>query len=367
MTAVWVILWLVFAGVVLAIYAAVVGRLLTVRRLADAIHFARTSDGWRLALHHYRPQEQRYAEPILLCHGLGANRCNFDLLDDRSLARSLVELGFDVWSLELRGHGLSDSPRPFGRFDFDDHLDRDVPAALAAIRRLTGQPRVFWVGHSLGGMLGYALAGEAGDDALAGLIAVGAPVWLDRSPAVRRLCLTARLLGPGRTVRLRLVSRLLAPLAGRGPAFMAQPFMLPGAIEPRVLRRSLVNLVENPSRAVVEQMLGWMRQRTFTSRDGTRDYLERLAQVRIPVLLLAAERDQLAAPESVTPAYERLRSRDKQLRVFGTDAGDDFDFGHGDLLLGQLAPKVVYVEIMDWLEQRAQPLQRTEPRLEERA
>ncbi len=367
MTAVWVILWLVLAGVAVAIYAAVVGRVLAVRRLADAIHFARTSDGWRLALHRYRPEEQRFADPVLLCHGLGANRCNFDLLDDRSLARSLAELGFDVWSLELRGHGLSDSPRPFGRFDFDDHLDRDVPAALATIRRVTGQPRVFWVGHSLGGLLGYALAGEAGGDALAGLIAVSAPVWLDRSPGGRRLRLMARLLGPGRTVRLRFVSRLLAPLAGRGPACLGQPFMLPGAIEPRVLRRSLVNLTENASRAVFDQMLGWLRQRNFASRDGARDYLERLAQVRIPVLLLAAERDQLAAPESVTPAYERLRSRDKQLRVFGTDAGDDFDFGHGDMLLGRLAPKVVYVEIMDWLEQRARPLERAEPPSEERA
>lgn len=367
MTAVWIILWLVFAGVVVAIYAAAVGRVLALRRLADAIYFARTSDGCRLALHRYRPAEQRFAEPVVLCHGLGANRCNFDLLDDRSLARSLAELGFDVWSLELRGHGLSDSPRPFGRFDFDDHLDRDAPAALATIRRVTGQQRVFWVGHSLGGMLGYALAGETGDEALAGLVAVGAPVWLDRSPGGRRLRLLTRLLGPGRTVRLRWVSRLLAPLAGRGPAFMAQPFMLPGAIEPRVVRRSLVNLAENASRAVVDQMLGWLRQRTFTSSDGARDYLERLARVRIPVLLLAAERDQLAAPQSVAPAYERLRSRDKQLRVFGTDAGDDFDFGHGDLLLGQLAPKVVYVEIMDWLEQRARPLERAETRSEERA
>jgi alpha-beta hydrolase superfamily lysophospholipase len=359
LTLVWIILWVVFFAAAIRAWTWIATRWLSLERHADQVHFATTPDGWTLALHRYLAAERRYCEPVVLCHGLGANRFNFDLADDRSLARTLAQAGFDVWSLELRGHGASSRPGWFSphsfHYDFDDLLDRDLPAALALVRRVSGQSRLFWVGHSLGGMLGYALAGEPATDALAGLVTIASPVWLDRSPGVGRLAWMAKLLGPMRSVLFRPLARFAAPLLGSPPGFLARPFLHPGSMEPRLVRRAMVNLVESDSVALVRQMASWIEQRGFRSRDGERDYLARLDQVELPALLIAAERDGLASPEAVAPAYERLRSRDKQLRVFGSDAGDDFDFGHGDLLLGRLAPKVIHVEVLDWLEQHASP------------
>ncbi len=360
MTVLRIVFWILAVGGLIRLCVAVTTRVLKVHRRADQVHFATTGDGWSLALHRYLPAEPRFSEPVVLCHGLGANRFNFDLVEERSLARSLAGRGFDVWSLELRGTGMSSRPglfSPFSwAFDFDDHLDLDIPAALELVLRVSGSQKIFWVGHSMGGMLGYAHAGCPEREDLAGLVAVSSPVWLDQSVGLRRLSPIVRLATLFGAVLFRPLARFFAPVLGWAPAFLIRPFIFPGGMEPKVIRRALVNLVESVSSTMVRQFIGWMRDRKFCSADGERDYLKRLDGVDIPVLLIAAEQDLLASPKSIEPAYERIRTKDKQMRVFGSDAGDDFDFGHGDVLLGRLAPDVVHVEIADWLEQRASSL-----------
>jgi predicted alpha/beta hydrolase len=100
---------------------------------ADEIHFAATPDGWRLALHRYRPRGAgAHGVPVLLCGGYGCNRHFVDSDEPYSLARFLARAGFDVWPVELRGRGLS---RPTGArarpgiWTFDDLARIDVPAA----------------------------------------------------------------------------------------------------------------------------------------------------------------------------------------------------------------------------------------------
>ena len=80
------------------------------------------------------------------------------------------------------------------------------------------------------------------------------------------------------------------------------------------------------------------------------DYLASLKGIEEPVLIMASDGDRVAPPDAVIPAYQHLGSEEKQLRVLGTDRGDDYDFGHGDMLLGMHAREVVYPEIAEWLE-----------------
>src|SRR5689334_6562124 len=96
------------AALALLVYAGfLAARYFHVARYPDEIHFARTKDEWRVAVSRYRPAKPIGADPLLLVHGLGANRYNFDLSDRTSLARYLADAGYDVWVLELRGRGLS--------------------------------------------------------------------------------------------------------------------------------------------------------------------------------------------------------------------------------------------------------------------
>ncbi len=326
-------------------------------RRADEIHRVETSDGWMLSLHRYRPARRRYREPILLCHGMGANRVNFDLAEDRSLARTLASRGFEVFSLELRGAGLSTRPARFGKhradYDFDTHLQKDVPAALAHVRAACGGEPVFWVGHSMGGLLGYAHLGLRGDHGLKGLIAISAPVSLQRSFAARFFLPLVRLMALSPVVRFRAWARFFSPFFGWGLATLSTVAVSRRGIEGALLRRAMVNLVDDTSGRLLRQFIGWIRSGRFTSRDGAQDYFANLAKIEEPVLVLGADADRLAPPASVEPAYERLGSRDKQLHIFGIDRGDDFDFGHGDILIGSVARQVVYPEILVWLKAHA--------------
>ena len=116
------------------------------------IHFVLTRDGWKVALHHYEPDKNRQAVPVLLCHGLGANRFNFDLGAEVSLARYLQKQGFDVWSVDLRGRGLSrqgtkGGVNGRGSHVFDDYVRQDAVAAIRHVQKGAGTARgeVVWL------------------------------------------------------------------------------------------------------------------------------------------------------------------------------------------------------------------------------
>ena len=89
-------------------------------------------------------------------------------------------------------------------------------------------------------------------------------------------------------------------------------------------------------------------------RQGGLDaYIDDLPKIRVPMLVLGDNVDQLARKESVEFAFHRISSEDKQLRIFGKSQGDLSDYGHIDILLGITAPEEVYPVISEWFEQRS--------------
>jgi pimeloyl-ACP methyl ester carboxylesterase len=353
----WVILWIAVALALIKLHTAFWTNYFDLRRKGDQVHYATTEDGWQIALHRYLPSELKFKEPVFLCHGMGANRNNFDLMDDRSLARDLRDRGFDVWSVELRGTGFSTRPKWYQphrwTYRFEDYLQKDLPAALSLVRRTTGAERVLWVGHSMGGLLGYAWLGKRGEHGLAGLVAVSSPLLLGQTRTVRILRPFVWLMTLTRVVAFRPSARFFSPFMGWPPGWISRISISKGGMRGPVLRRCMVNLVENTTAAILRQFLRWSKAGAFESQAGENDYLENLKKIEEPVLIMAAEADNLASPPAVTPAYQRIGSEDKQLRIFGGDRGDDCEFGHGDILIGDHAREVVFPEIIEWLESRA--------------
>jgi pimeloyl-ACP methyl ester carboxylesterase len=331
-------------------------RKLKIHRYAHQVHFVRTQEKHPLAIHRYVPPVRRYKEPIVLCHGLAANRIIFDFAPDRSLARSLAEAGFDVWSLDLRAHGMSHRPGFFSRewrYNFDDYVKSDVPSIVDYVCDQCACEKVFWIGHSLGGMLGCAYAKLSGGTKLAGLIGVAAPVHLDHAKVHRIL----RGLTWLPVVPFSFVGGLLAPLAGKIPGWIWRRLFFSKNIDKENRKRLIANLVEDTSSKLVKQVMDWAQQGTCCFMDGEIDYFENLNKTHLPILFLAAEKDQLAPVLRIQSAYTKTGSKDKQLRVFGIDSGDDHDYGHLDLLLGDHAQDEVYPEILEWLEHRASPVE----------
>ena len=132
--------------------------------------FAYTRDGWRLGVRHYRPAHPDPGKlPVILCHGMGLN-ATFWTITDNHLPAQLTERGYEVYVYDIRASGENGRPgrqdrinrflreTPFrergeSSWTVDDLVRYDMPAILDYVERETGQSRVNWVGHSLGGMM----------------------------------------------------------------------------------------------------------------------------------------------------------------------------------------------------------------------
>jgi pimeloyl-ACP methyl ester carboxylesterase len=341
------VVWIIVALALVVTAAFVAGRWFFVERYPDEIHFAATDDGWRVALVRYRPEAPNGAEPVLCCHAIASNSTGLDLTDELSLPRALARAGFDAWLLELRGRGLSTKPRLFGEHDwdwsFDEYVERDAPAAIAALLRATGAERLHWVGHSLGAAVGYAVLADA---RLAGKIRSAIAIAGPASYKLQRRYLFHWPLRNLRWLRHAFLARLIAPVSGYWrPKLLHNPENLSGP----VIRRFMVNATANFARNEMLQYSDWLEHDAFRSIDQRRDYRAGLAGVTAPVLFVAGNKDLLAPPPSVKDAHDAVQSADKRFVIASRGSGFQANYGHLDLVLGREAPREIFPLVVDWL------------------
>jgi pimeloyl-ACP methyl ester carboxylesterase len=319
----------------------------------DELHWAKTEDGWELPMGRYLPRGERAArEPVLLCHGMGANRFNLDLNERYSLARYLAARGFDTFVVELRGCGITRRPPNASQYrhNFDDEVRFDIPALIARAREVSGSPRVLWAGHSKGGMVMYGYCGSAPRTEVAGAVAIGSPLKI--APAIHPLILgtASRLesLPLLDAVYIAPATRTLAPI-GRTGILRLRYMAASENMEPEVTGFAMANLIGNVSRRTLRQFSKWRRTGTFASWDGTIDYKAGLAASPVPFLLIAGAGDILVPPLSVEAARDAMTAARVDYVVASKAGGFSADYGHGDLVLGRKAPDEIFPVVEAWL------------------
>jgi pimeloyl-ACP methyl ester carboxylesterase len=352
--AVYIVTGVIAALAVLIYVGFLAARYFFVPRYPDEIHFAATADGWRLAVTRYRPQDgpgRAAGEPVLLVHGLAANRHNLDLTDERSLARYLQGRGHDVWLIELRGRGLSTRPRLFSgvHYDwcFDEYAERDLPAAAATVLRATGAARLHLIGFSTGALASYAwLADPHRQIEIGSLVSIGGPTSFKRLSKA----LSGRLIRSVRFLRHRWLMRVMAPLAGYFHPSPLQIIHNPENTDGPTQRRAMVNMIANFSRNELLQYSDWILNDVFRSIDHRRDYRGELARICVPALFLAGARDVFAPPDAVKAAFDAVASADKQFQICSRAQGMRVNYGHFDLVIGREAPGEIFPMIARWLD-----------------
>ncbi len=321
----------------------------------EEIHLVGTRDGWRIALYRYPPPVRKHEIPVLLCHGLGANRHNFDLGPETSLAVFLREAGFDVWSIDLRGRdgggrGVWAGMPSRTDHSFDDYVREDAPAAIRHVLGRTGASHVHWIGHSMGGLILYALLETEEAGAIASGVAIGSPGAAGHmGGSVRLGNIAVRMLRRFPGFQFSCLAAALSPLLVRIGIPGEKGFMNRNNVEPLVLERALCHLVANMSAGELSQFLDWMKTGDLRSRDGTYSYAENFGSIRRPLLLMAGSRDYLVPPESVAAVYDRISSSKKDFVVLGRQQGQQEEYGHGDLLIGKNVRSEVFPRIAEWL------------------
>jgi alpha-beta hydrolase superfamily lysophospholipase len=286
--------------------------------------------------------------PVLLVHGFGQNRYAWHL-PSRSFSNYLANAGFDVFNVDLRGHGRSRKLGKVRSHGAHSYVEEDLPQAVAEVRALSGNRPVFLIGHSLGGLVSYAAAPSLVGH-VAGIVSLGSPYHFTRGSmflgAVRALNGGLRTLG----VPLGNVPLTLKPvgmalrgmnhvLGSRGVYPLPLRAWHEGALEKHVLEEHMDLAFDSASLEDLRNLFDWAWERRF---GGARGYAERFERARdLPLFVIAGTNDDLAPPDAVRPAYERSRSLDKTYR--------EYVAGHIDLVVGRDAPRTLWPDVRDWL------------------
>lgn len=321
--------------------------LLTLPFRPDELYRVPTDDGAAIALGRYHPRgERRYAEPVILCHGLGANRFHMDFDERYSLARYLARKGFETWVMELRGRGLAG---PASTFTFDDQAEHDVRSAIRTVVG-TGAKEVLWVGHSKGGLMLYAHLARNPQAPVRAAVTMGSPFTFAVQPGLRIFMKRIEPLLRLASIPTRRITNIA--LFGAPPGPLTRYMMLADNMDPDVVRKALANVPADLSGGVVRQFARWIETHAFTSYDGSFDYRVPLAEVRRPFMLLGGSRDLLAPPLAVARAKEHLGGPVK-LVIAGRAHGFAEDYGHADLVLGRRAPDEIFPLVETFLSAHA--------------
>lgn len=305
----------------------------------DEVVAVETVDGWRNDLRHYAGP----GPPVLLVHGLGANHYNFDWREEVSLADALVDAGWDVWIPELRGDPGSVPPDALAAraYTFDDHARLDVPAAIRAVLDRTGRDRLYWVGHSMGGMLLYATLAQEPDKVAAGVAICSPSTFEAHVPGswwVRGLGFA---LGGSRRIPASDIGRAAAVLGVARP--LTARLANPDNLDPRVARSMARDALVDLTTPMARLGLAWIASGTFASADGQ----PWLVPADVPVLVLAAPADKVVGVENVRATCDVLP--DCTFRLLGATEGFSSDYGHIDPVVGVNAREEVYPVVLEFL------------------
>jgi len=313
--------------------------------------------------------------PIVLVHGVACNGNIFRTpidgigspydLQTHSMANYLAENGFDVYVAHL-----STSKRVVRRFsskheasrhykeeqyqfppliDFDKLLFNELPALIKKVLAIHKYSEdLFYLGHSMGGMLAYAYLGTCGSDKIKAAVTIGSPIRFDQITikALDAIDKLAQLAGLGD--KKNPVARAADNLVPLG-IFLSHTHHIP-------VVRKLANYgyaVQNVEKETAEtyfrksaepfppqlreQFLKWSITKGFTSFGGNINYADSMRGIKVPFLLLGGRRDHLA--RNVSEAASKIRGAEYR----------EADAGHGDLIFGRNASFQVWGPIVDWL------------------
>ncbi|XP_043695221.1 uncharacterized protein LOC122645886 isoform X1 [Telopea speciosissima] len=244
-------------------------------------------------------------------------------------------------------------------WDFDNYLEEDVPAAMEYIRS-QNKPKdgkLLAIGHSMGGILLYAMLSRCGfegrDSGLAAVATLASS--LDYTSSNSSLKFLLPLADPLQALNvpvlpLRALLAAVYPLSSRppyvlswlNPQISAQDMMHPELFEKLVL----TNFCTIPYKLVL-QLTTAFREGGLCDRSGTFLYKDHLHKNNVPVLALAGDQDLICPPEAVYETAKIISGHLVTCKIFGEPGGPHY--AHYDLVGGRMAADQVHPCIIEFL------------------
>lgn len=324
----------------------------------NEIYYVRTKDLWEIRLCRFRNNSEK-SIPILFVHGFGSNQNNFLLPLEYSIVHYLKNHNFDCWTMDLRG--CKSSKPPFGRTHRDasinDVLIYDLSAIIDFILKMTDNKKLFWIGHSLGGMLLYAYLLYQGRDKIAGGITLGAPIgFVNTEIYVPSILVKLQKLFPD---TIFLLFRMLIPVLKFFKIGNNVFPINPRNLNPNMTAWDLCKMVEPPSPRMVDEMMLWVNEKKWTMLNGQLKVFEHISELDVPLLLFYAPDDPFVNLDTAKEFFNSLKSKDKEILILSKEQGCKHDYNHCDLAFGENGEVEVFEPIKLWLEKHIESITTT--------
>ncbi|WP_342621538.1 lysophospholipase [Erysipelothrix sp. P66] len=256
---------------------------------------------------------------VVMCHGFTNHSGDYDVY-----ARLLNEHQYSVYRYDMRGHGKTKSER--GDIDSFETYVKDLHTIIRLATRENIHIPLFTLGFSMGGLIS-ALYGVQYPNSLSGQVFLGPAVGY--VSAVR---------GPNK-LALKVMNKIADDLLVK---FSGDSLELNNPVQKEALERDYAFTSKNP-----------LKLSYFTVRfaktvfiDGAETILSQLKYYRYPVLIAQGENDPTVPKDISETFYDKIRSKDKQLKIYPNMNHVLYDEPNG---------MVVMQESVDWLNDRTTP------------
>ncbi|CAN0877009.1 hypothetical protein LINGRAHAP2_LOCUS11620 [Linum grandiflorum] len=194
-------------------------------------------------------------------------------------------------------------------WDFDHYLEEDLPSAMEYIRNRSepDDGKLFAVGHSMGGILLYAMLArsegyQGRDSGLASIATLGSS--LDYTPSNSSLKLLLPVADPAKALNVpaipvgRMIStahQLSSNLPYLTPWLKSQ-ITTPGMLHPELLKKLVSDGLCTVPAKLLLQLTTAFQEGGLRNRTGNFFYKHHLRKSNVPVLALSGDRDLICPP-----------------------------------------------------------------------
>lgn len=254
-------------------------------------------------------------QPVILIHGLFANRSCW--LNDKleGLATYLLENGMDPWLLEFRGHGDSPVNQLYDKNSVEVYAQFDLPAVQQFIEEQTNQNAI-WLGHGVGGV---AIATSIAEKALDVSLISGVALF---NTQVSSYPLSYYLPVVKLIKRIKQSFKTLNIDPQKGPE--AEP------------------------KSIMLERFRWSGLFTRWKSKKGKTYWKALESVKLPVLAVTGKKDS-ENPARTCFKLAKAMSESPTLIQLGKSAGYKKDYKYLDSISGKHASEEVWPEITKWI------------------
>jgi len=170
-------------------------------------------------------------------------------------------------------------------------INKDVIAAVDAIKRFTRADKIFWLGHGLGGLMLYSLLSIGGERDIAGGISIDAPALFTPHRLPLPLKIIQKIWNQERVFPSKIFAQLYAQIDSN----------ILGSVSPEQKRGILYHCCENISSGLSTEIADWLETGRFCTND--QHHLSTLRGVKTPLLFCSGNDAERSTYVSYTSQY----------------------------------------------------------------